>query len=243
MRKLTLLYLLIAPFASHGQEQEGESNRNQIVKLVLTPNLIYNNAFVVSYERIIKENQTLSITGGVVQFPQIFSGSKLFSQRESSGSGFTFGADYRFYLKKENKYKAPHGLYIAPFVSYYQFNNSRYLRDQTDVTATDVKFVTDIAFLNVGAQIGYQFVFNDRWTFDVIFIGPSISNYKLNLNLEGNYSVDKENEIVKELLDRFPLLNKLVDGNTLTLHGNNSSWAPGYRFSAMVGYKFGKKKK
>lgn len=235
--------MVLASTACFGQQEGAESGRNQVVKLVLTPNLIYSSAFVGSYERVMKENQTLSLTGGVAEFPKLFGGSNRFTvDRESSSSGFVAGVDYRFYMKKENRFVAPHGVYIGPYINYYNFHNDRQIRQSSAAVGSDLRLVTDVAFLNVGGQIGYQFVVNDRWTFDFIFFGPSISNYYLKLDLEGNFSPDEENEVIEEILEQFPLLKSLLDDETVTLHGTNSKWAPGYRFTAMIGYKFGRKK-
>src|SRR6185436_5572035 len=197
MKSLMMIVMCGCSTCCIAQDPEGSSDRKQVIKLVLTPNLIYSSAFVFSYERVMKPWQTLSITAGYVEFPKLFGNSNHFEvQRENSKGGFMVGADYRFYMKKENRFAPPHGVYIAPFISYYNFTNQRDIRDLSSATTTTTRLVTDISFLNIGGQIGYQFVVNDRWTFDFIFFGPSISNYSLNLDLQGAYTVDQENEIV-----------------------------------------------
>lgn len=243
IKTLAFTLLIIAPLALSAQDDVASSDRKNIIKLVLTPRMLYSDAYVLSYERVMKPYQTMNITAGLVKFPKLFdSSNSLNVQENTSSSGFTFGFDYRFYMHKENKFTAPHGIYLGPYISYYQFENDRLLRSIS--SGSDVRFVTDIAFLNIGAQLGYQFVLNDRWTFDFIFVGPAITNYKLGLDLQGTLSVDEENELVQELLEQFPLLKDLIDDEDVTVKGTNTKWAPGYRFTAMVGYKFsiGKKK-
>ncbi len=250
MRVIIIFVLAVSPLAGFGQSfktqtkaqgRQLSSDRNNVFKLVLTPRILYPNSYVFSYERVLRPNQTASITAGSLQFPVLFSGGKTFVVDQNKASGFTVGFDYRFYLSQENKYDAPRGVYIGPYISYYGFSNDRMIRDASSTTSN--AFSTNIGFTNIGAQIGYQFVVNDRWTFDFIFIGPCITNYHFKMNLDGNFTADEDSEIVQEVLDKFPLLKEVVNEGSVTVHGTNSKWAPGYRFTAMVGYKFGVRKK
>jgi len=228
--------------------QEAMPLRRNTIKVDLTSNLLFRNAINFSYERVTKPSQTLGITLGYQQFPKITSlGSSIQSEGERDRTGYKVGAEYRFYLKKENKYQAPHGVYLGPYMSYLFFKNERDLlitKDNGDeVNAT---YQSKISVFNIGFQVGYQFVINDRWTIDLVFIGPSISRYGAKFRLDGNFTVDEEheyqNEIVQALVDRFPGLEDLITDHEVDSGGKVDTWGYGYRYQVLFGYRFGHKK-
>ncbi len=232
---------MIAASLSGVAQSDSLSYRPNLIKINFTTRLLYPVAYVATYERVIKPYQSFSITGGYLELfgTGLLSGIK--AQGTGSNGGFTLGGDYRFYMKHENKFKAPHGLYWGPFVGYYSFNKSWNLSNSVSGNAATLK--SELEILNIGVQLGYQVVLKDRWAFDFIFLGPSLSNYAFKMDLNGNFTPDEENEVVQGILDKFPLLGDLVDGKTISTHGRSSSWAPGYRFTIQVGYKFGFGKK
>lgn len=230
---------------SFAQEIELPQRRN-IIKADLTSNFYYTKAFVLSYERVMKPHQTMVIHAGVQQFQPFSSfGDSIVVTDEKSASGIKLGFDYRFYLQKENKYSAPRGVYIGPYISYLNFQNKRAL----EVTNNGIPEVADLNsrlnIINIGFQMGYQFVIKDRWTIDMVFMGPSVSNYRLNMDLTGNFNFDTEdvqNDYIKVLIDKFPAFEDLINEKSTSSNGKVSSWSYGYRYQLQVGYRFGKKK-
>ncbi len=95
--------------------------------------------------------------------------------------------------------------------------------------------------------MGYQFVINNRWTIDMVFIGPSLSRYHLKARLDGDFDFDEEDliehELLLGLLERFPLLKELLEDEEIDLQGSNNKWAPGFRYQLNLGYRFGGGKK
>lgn len=169
--------LLLIGSKSYAQGADSGSFRKNTIKLELTPFLLYRNAFILSYERIIKPNQSFIITAGVQEFPGIGKISdSIATKTERKRSGNKFGAEYRFYLKKENKYQGPHGVYIGPYTSILSFKNEKDISVNKNGTVENALLKTKLNVLNIGFQLGYQFVFNDRWTLDMVFVGPSFSN-------------------------------------------------------------------
>ena len=132
------------------------------IKLNISNRIIYDNAFQLSYERVINKHQTLNIFAGYQEFPVgvilDLDNTELGDTKKKSG--YSFGADYRFYLSKENKYNAPHGVYLAPFISFYHFNADRTLihTDSAGIQSS-ANMNTQINFVNIGGELGYQFVF------------------------------------------------------------------------------------
>jgi hypothetical protein len=231
------------------QAQRGDTtSRKNIVKLDLTSYWLYRNAVVVSYERVVKKNpnQTWGITAGYQVFPPLPALDNIKVVNESQASGLKLGGEYRFYLQKENKYKAPHGVYLGSYSSFHRYSNSRSIEVDNNGVLEYADFETNLSILNIGVQLGYQFVLNNRWTLDMVFVGPSISNYSLAAKLEGNYTFDPDNitnEVVQGLIDRFPAFKELINEDEFSSKGRTSAWAYGYRYQFQVGYHFGRKKK
>jgi len=235
--------ILSRPSAAH--QSDSLSSRKNIIKYHFVSSMLYKSSFLLSYERTLKKNRSFAVMGGYLQFPVgLKLGSRLRLVDSNKKSGFAFGGEYRFYLEKENKYPAPHGIYIGPYINTYRFNNERTLSftDSNGITSM-ASLQSDIGVLNVGVQLGYQFVFKDRWTLDLIFLGPSVSQYALKLGLDGSLNISEgeiKDEILQGLLDRFPLLDNFVEDKEINLQGRSSSWAPGFRYQFNVGYRFGK---
>jgi hypothetical protein len=230
---------LVSSLAGLAQKADSVSHRSNLIKLNFSTRMLYPVAYVLSYERVLNPHRSFSITGGYLE---LFRSSNFASVNTVGGktaSGFTVGADYRFYPQKENKFNAPHGLYFGPYIGYYSFSNTWFLT--APISGNSGSLESQVGIGNLGFQVGYQYILNDRWAFDMVFLGPSISNYYFSLDLKGNFSVDEENQIGNAIIGQFPILGDLIDGKTISTHGKTSSWAPGYRFTVQIGYKFGKK--
>lgn len=243
----TIGLLIMTAMTAHAQESTETSSRKNTVKIDLTSHLFFSKALVLSYERVIKPYQTLVVTAGYQQF-QPFSnfGANIIVTDDRSATGLKLGADYRFYLQKENKYTAPRGVYIGPYLSYLNFNNTRELEIDNNGTPETAELTTNLNIINIGFQLGYQFVIKDRWTIDMVFVGPSVSNYRINMDLKGSYTgsaEDIQNEIITKLIDRFPAFEDLINDKSVSGSGKTNSWAYGYRYQLQVGYRFGGKKK
>ncbi len=90
-----------------------------------------------------------------------------------------------------------------------------------------------------------QFVFNDRWTIDLVLIGPSFSNYRAKFKMDGDFTFDPEdiqNDYILELIDQFPILEEILSGEEVDAKGKVDTWALGYRYQFQVGYRFGHRK-
>ncbi len=243
---LIILSLLGVMRPVTAQEALEVPQRMNVMKVELSQPL-YPASLILTYERIIKPYQSFAITAGYEQFPPLASvNSTIHVKEDLSRSGYKIGTEYRFYLKSENKFRAPHGLYIGPYIAYHYFYNKRNIA--VDVNGVEETAVMDANFmvLNIGFQLGHQFVINNRWTIDVVTVGPAISNYRANLSLDGNFTFDKqevENEILLKLLDRFPMLDKVLTDKEVSSDGKMDHWAYGWRFQFHVGYHFGTKKR
>src|SRR5688572_23156580 len=120
---LTLVCLMVT---SSGIAQEADSTRRMsryknIIRYNLSGALLFgaSHYIVFGYERLIKPNQSISLNIGKISFPRLISinTGSLELERDIKNTGTNFSVDYRFYLPRENKHIAPHGLYIGPYYS------------------------------------------------------------------------------------------------------------------------------
>jgi hypothetical protein len=252
-RLINSVVLIVAISSAANAQQVADTVRRSTVKLDITSYWLYRNAVVFAYERVVKNKpyQSWGITAGYQQFPSL-AGTLLDSdsiniKRDNKATGLKVGGEYRFYLLKENKYKAPRGVYIGPYSTFHNYSNSRAIEVvNREGKLEQAVFDTDLNIFNIGVQLGYQFVLNNRWTIDLVFIGPSVSNYSFKTNVDGNFTFDPDeitNEVVMELIDRFPAFEELIDEGEVTSRGSISRWGYGYRYQFQIGYHFGRKKK
>lgn len=219
---------------------QGKFYKNTL-KVNVTSWILYSNGVQVNYERLLSKKRSITLYGGIIQFPMpsVIANSSMTFNSEKKKSGFSIGSEYRFYLSKENKYDAPHGVYLAPFVSFYHFNNVRSGRDTSNNNILTLN--TSISFLNIGGELGYQFVIKKRFVIDCVMLGPAVSSYYFNLKLEGNTTGEqneKLQEIIAALKQKFPLLNDLTKGSGISSSGISNFWSLGFRYAIHIGYRF-----
>lgn len=242
MKNFLSVCLFLMAFSVFGQDSDSLKYLRNTVKLDLTSLALYRQAIVFSYERLVKPHQSWGVTLGYEEFPRISQSTLI---KEDNRGGYKFGGEYRFYLAKENKYAAPRGVYIGPYFTSHGFKTERFLEVEHDGVTDEATLNSTLRVHNFGAQLGYQFVFNDRWTIDLVLIGPSFSNYRAKMKLEGDFTFDPEdiqNEFILELIDQFPILEDVLSGEEVDANGKVDTWALGYRYQFLVGYRFGHRK-
>ena len=240
---------ILSPTTSSAQEEatakkSKRSDFKNSLKINLTSPLIYRNALLFGYERVMKNNQSLNISGGYVEFPLSISfPESIRPNSNGSKNGYNVCFDWRFYLANENKYAPPHGIYLAPFFSVHHFGNDRDLT-YTDTTGTsqNVKLNSRINFVTIGGQLGYQFVIKRRFVIDAVLFGPGITNYYFKAKLNGTISPIEKGElatkIIEALKDKLPMLKDLTSGQEVNGSGVETFWSLGFRYSISIGYRF-----
>jgi len=241
-----ILFLCALVFLASAQSRDSVSktkNYKNIIKLNLTSNILYQSP-LIEYERIVKKNQSFSVQFGLIALP--FGSSKgsdsLYYESTVKKSGYSITADYRFYLAKENKDPAPHGVYIGPYVGYYNFDNEKKMRVGS---SPDILLLsTQVQVLSIGAQLGYQFVFGKkkRWTIDCIVVGPSLTKYAVSMKLDGNIDPSKVDENLQKILEgiasKYPLVGDLLKDQEVDFKGKSDTWSAGFRYSIHAGFRF-----
>lgn len=246
LRSLLIGTLAVVPVSIlQAQDRPEWKKHPNNVKFNLSSGLIYKNAIIFGYERTVNAHQTFSVFGGVQQFPSLsgltIPGVEL--KKERKANGYNFGGDYRFYLASENKFEAPHGLYIGPYASFYTFSN-----DNTghftfeDGSTMDGQLNTRINYMSIGGQLGYQFVFWKRMSVDLILFGPSLTHYSGKMDIQSNMTPDQMTEEMKKVLDaiadRYPVLGEAIKNGSANFKGNLDIWSAGFRYSVHVGFRF-----
>lgn len=251
MKQFICIVILFSSMSMPAWAQKGDTSlRKNVIKVDITSYWLYRNAVMFSYERVVKNrpNQTWGITAGLQEFPGLgtLGSDSVKVKRDYKASGFKLGGEYRFYLQKENKYRAPHGVYIGPYTTFHNYSNTRSIEVNNNGTLENADLKTDLNIFNIGVQLGYQFVINNRWTIDLVFIGPSVSNYSFKTKFDGNFTFDSDditNEVALALIDKFPAFEELINEGELASSGKINTWAYGYRYQFQIGYHFGRKKK
>jgi hypothetical protein len=218
-------------------------NRKNTISLNITNPILLSIQFQsISYERVLKNNQTFSVSLGKFSLPK-FGGDladSLGMNTDYKDKGFHFSADYRFYLKKENKYSAPRGVYVGPFYTYNYLNrqNSWNVDGVVDEVYTNLKFKIH----TVGVELGYQFVFWDRMSVDMIMMGPGVGFYDLKTKLDTNMDPAKEQEFFENLndllSDKIPGFDKVIEPGDFKKTGTFSTVDVGFRYVVRIGYRF-----
>jgi hypothetical protein len=247
LKKLIALYFVfMVSIPANAQIKDSvavahEKEYKNSLKINLTSWVLYSNGIQLNYERILSGKRSITLFGGIIQFPvpSVIENSNIVFDSNKEKSGFTIGSEYRFYLAKENKYAAPHGVYLAPFVSFYHFNNERSGRDT--LNGDYLTLNTSMNFLNLGGEVGYQFVIKNRFVIDCVIFGPAISSYYFNIKLAGSTSGDQDDQvqaILDALKNKFPFLKDASSSDGASKSGISNFWSLGFRYAIHIGYRF-----
>jgi hypothetical protein len=243
----TSLLLISSTIVFSQSTQSTSKDFKNSVKFNVSNTLLYDNSYQFSYERIIKENQSINVFVGYQQFPLVsldLTDDNVNFTKDNSRDGFSVGADYRFYLGSINKYSAPRGVYLAPFVSFFQFGTDRninYTNPDTGVVS-NANLSSKLNLTNFGGELGYQFVLWDRFVIDCVLFGPSVTRYNYNIKLDEDIIGLDENEVYQKIIermrDKFPNIGNLSGDEGISKKGVQSITAIGFRYSISIGYRF-----
>ena len=254
MKRYLAFIILLAPVSLIAGNKNDSTDKvpvlkpihKNVIKFNPTPMLIWGSVrnITFSYERIVKPSQSFSVTAGFLEFPRLIKDTvaHLISLGDRKKYGMNIAAEYRFYPLKRNRRPIPDGLYIGPYASYYGYH----FENDFDILNTTIdqngKYVCNFNIVNLGFELGYQFIFWKRLSVDLLLFGPSLSYYSANVHVEGSLDKDQiENinkEVVEKIMDRFPAVGQLFSGETLSKSGFRSLFSPGLRWSIQIGFHF-----
>jgi hypothetical protein len=218
------------------------NRKNSLMLNITNPILLSIQFQTIAYERILKNNQSFSVSFGKFSLPKFGDdlADSLGMNTDYTDKGLHVGFDYRFYLKKENKYAAPRGVYIGPFYTfnYLDRRNSWYPENFDNEVYTNLKFNIN----TVGVELGYQFVFWDRMAVDMILMGPGVGFYSIKAEVGTDMDAAEEAEFFQKLndllADKIPGYDKVIEPGTFDTTGSFNTVDVGFRYVVRIGYRF-----
>lgn len=234
-------------FAQDSLKNDGYIQRKNVIRYNLTPNILGFKSYIVGYERIVKPYQSFSVNVGYLALgkSEVTTKEEYNLSNSKEKGGFSLAADYRFYLQKENKFKAPHGIYFGPYLaSYFLRSDHHVVIDDQSLGNPELDVEIKFAIQNMGVELGYQFLIKNRFTIDLILLGPSFSNYRLKMKATSNVTISDPDiqealEALRDLLiEEYPWAKELFENGEIDVNGNKSSWGLGFRYVIQVGYNF-----
>ncbi len=242
MRQLTVLLILI--FSATCTFAQADGKKNTVYVNLTNPLIFGSKAFVIGYERVLTKNQSFTFNIGRNSLPA-FGGSgsdSLKLEKNLNDKGFHISADYRFYLAKENKHDAPHGVYVGPYYSYNSFSRSNQWLLNSESFDGTVNTNTSLSINTVGVQLGYQFIFWKKLAVDFMLLGPGMGAYKIKAELNTTLSADEEalffDKLNGYLQDKIPGYNLVIDEGEFQKNGSVKTTTLGYRYMINVGFRF-----
>lgn len=229
------------------QEVYPDTSFKNTVRLNITPILVTgrSGSVTVGYERLVGSHQSFSANLGHLSLPSIITtkeGSPVEWINSKRNTGFIVSGDYRFYFNR-NRYQAPDGLYWGPYVTYYYMDNlSSVELSKDDIIQGSADIQAYLNMVNVGVQLGYQFVFWDRWTLDLVLIGPGMGFYSGQMTLTPDFQISGDGEYLEGAYDALnsllPGFGSLIKNKELSTNGKFQFRSLGYRMAVQVGFRF-----
>ena len=243
--RIKLFFLVVFTFAVNIlNAQELKPYHKNVIKFNPTPLVWQSTNFTFSYERYLWKNQTACITVGYLAMPRLFGDNiaNLIAITSRQKHGINLCLEYRFYLGKRNARPTPDGVYVAPFASYYgyAFKNGFDILNSTADSAGMIK--GSYYAINLGVELGYQFVFWKRLTLDFVLIGPAVSYYGGNTSITGNINKQEVQEVYQEIYQKlqsqFPAMSNLFVSHSFQNNGQLKMFSIGFRYLVQVGFHF-----
>jgi hypothetical protein len=228
------------------KEQYGKN----VFKYNPTPTLLLSDSrnTALGYERTTFRNQSASVNFGLFYLDKLITKDiGAVNVTSVKNQGYILGVDYRFYLKKLNTRPAPNGIYIGPFYSLYFYNGGTRFDYEGEVvngvkTSFTAEFSSKMQLHNFGLQLGYQFIFFKRISVDLILMGPAISYYNINLEIESNLNSEEKQEFYEKYYDKFfskyPIFDQLFNIGNFNKSNVERGLFANYRYFVQFGYHF-----
>jgi hypothetical protein len=214
-----------------------------IIKINPTPMLWNTRNVTLGYERLVTNRQSVSIQIGYFVLPQLADTiANVVSINSRQKMGINIVAEYRFYQSRLNRRPTPAGLYIGPYLSYYGYTFKNGLNILNTNLLKNGTLKGNYNIVNLGFELGYQFIFWKRISLDLILIGPSLSYYFGRTDISGDLSLDETrlvNTAAYDKLNEKFAMDKLLSFNkSFRSGGKLETLAVGFRYLIQFGVHF-----
>jgi hypothetical protein len=217
-----------------------------VIKFNPTPMMLFEELrnITFSYERLFKKNKSVSLQLGYLVVPQVLNDTLFnsFLLNKETRHGINLAVDYRVYPFSRNRQPAPDGLYYGGYLSFLGTSSESKGHLINAPEDDNIMFNARMNMINLGFELGYQFIFAKKFSIDLLMFGPSLTGYWGNLDLTGNLNSELGNKIDEELAaklkEQFPALGYLFTDEDATFSTSKivvSSW---FRYSVQFGYHF-----
>ena len=199
---------------------------------------------VLGYERVLFKNQSISLNAGLATLPKlIYINTGLFEvTKDRVNTGYNVSLDYRFYIRKDNKFPAPRGVYIGPYLSYNLFHRETHWEFTNKAQGSVIETQSDFSILTAGFEVGYQFIVWKRLAIDLVMVGPGVGYYNFEAGISGDLKTDERSELFEGLgqliKQRYPGANFVFEDKQVNANGVMRTTSLGYRYLVHVGFNF-----
>jgi hypothetical protein len=248
MKSLSLFAaIFLVFFGVYGQDTIPKREFKNTVRLNMSSPILFGDRFMaLGYERVLNEKRSFSINIGRFSLPELrrinTDEIEVLDNRTLKESGFHIVGDYRFYLMKENKYKAPRGIYIGPYAMYNYLNRDVRWNAVYDETASNLDFNLRLNNTIIGFQLGYQFIFGKRFSLDLILLGPGYGWYDLKTKLKSDLDPEAQEAFFDALNEaisgRIPGFEGIIEPGEIKRTGGFKTTNFGFRYVANFGFRF-----
>ena len=246
---LIMTAAFLAASQTYAQSVQADSTRKvykNIIRYNLSGALIFgaDKYIVLGYERVLSPRKSVSVNFGRAAMPKLTSivTDSFQTQKEGERTGYNMSIDYRFFLAKENKFDAPHGLYIGPYYSYNHFTRDNQWLFNKSTGSSFINTHTTLNINTIGFQFGYQFILWKRLALDFCLVGPGFGIYNYKASFDGNVTAENKEQLfegLKQLLtQKFPGMNFVFADKEINANGTMNTNTLGYRYIFHVGYAF-----
>ena len=245
-RLLMIVAFVISGISGFTQEQQDTVNvvlRKNVVKFF--PIDIPFQSISFEYERMIDPKNSLTLGVGIPMQGQIVTKNLLNGSSNLKKMEFNsmhVRAAYRYYYGYN---LLPKGFYIEPFFKYQQIKldgNYQGINDQKTIYRGDI--VGNINTINLGLQIGVQFLISKRITLDLYFLGleggianGGITSTSKNSTDAGNIETDFKDAVagLPFFIENWLTVKKV--NNQVFINANKLQY-PWYRGGISIGIAF-----
>lgn len=182
-----ILVMLLFPLMARAQDSIVPDYKN--IMKVNTAALLFSNVSLL-YERKLNEHWTVLAGtgyrwGGSV--PKVLGLGDVIVSSETNGiTGFSITPELRYYFNFCECGGSPSGLYAGLYGRFTKYYGSLTFNVWNGSEYYDALVTSNLRELGGGLQLGYQFIFKQRFTVDFMFAGPRLSTYKLKADLDSD---------------------------------------------------------